>query len=308
MQCIEHLLSFLQLDAPHVHSKTVIVLKDFLRKYPQRNQDVIPSLSKVLNTMERTEGKIACMWMVGEDGETIEEVILELLTATMQLFFKRPPELQKNVGEAASKAIKDRAADSNPWGLEMGMGANSPSHAATTGTTQQNKIMHVDACDRALLDYRLLQYGVHDAASVANRVKAALGAGGADGVAPNYSTAGRQHVGFHGRLGSLLTSTLHCLLATIDHHSLEFAAVCCLIRCWIKRPINRGGVVVHGSMTASRSSNNHAHWMQTHSCRQRESDRGRMMAKSPKCLAFSSPQSCSLLKPRAMYMHLVAIF
>jgi len=201
-ECIEHLLSFLQLDAPHVTSETVIVLKDFLRKYPQRYQDVIPSLSKVLNTIEETEGKIACIWMVGEYGETIEEapyileplidafheeadnlVNMELLTATMKLFFKRPPELQKMLAKLLKMAIKDPANDdgnsADPLGL--GIGADSPSHAATTTTTQSNKIMHVDVRDRALLYYRLLQYDVHDAASVVNSGKAALGAGGAAG-------------------------------------------------------------------------------------------------------------------------------
>lgn len=160
-EAIDHLLAFVQLDLDHITTEAVIVLKDFLRKYPERYEDIVPSLTKVLRVIEETEGKIACIWMIGEYGETIEDapyilesliatfgeepdnlVRQELLTATMKLFFKRPPELKEMLARLLNMAI--------------------------TPPTEGGKIVHVDVRDRALLYYRLLQYDVHEAARIVN--------------------------------------------------------------------------------------------------------------------------------------------
>jgi len=55
---------------------------------------------------------------------------MELLTAAMKLFFKRPPELQKMLGRLLQKATQETS--------------------------------HTDVRDRALLYYRLLSYDVHE--------------------------------------------------------------------------------------------------------------------------------------------------
>jgi vesicle coat complex subunit len=62
-ESIEHLLAFLELRIAHVTSETVVVLKDFLRKYPDRYEDIIPPLTRVLRSIEEPEGKQACIWM-----------------------------------------------------------------------------------------------------------------------------------------------------------------------------------------------------------------------------------------------------
>ena len=66
-------------------------------------------------------------------------VRIELLAATMKLFFKRPPECQKMLGRLLQQAIADTS--------------------------------NVDVRDRALLYYRLLQLDVHEAARVVHGVK-----------------------------------------------------------------------------------------------------------------------------------------
>lgn len=173
-ESIEHLLSFLDLHIDHVTTESVIVLKDFLRKYPERYEDIIPALTKILPKIEEPEGKIACLWMMGEYGETIEEapymledmiekfseegdnlVKQELLTATMKLFFKRPPELKTMLAKLLKMAVQPM--------------------------NDSGKIVHIDVRDRALLYYRLLQYDVHEAARVVNsgkNVATALAAAG----------------------------------------------------------------------------------------------------------------------------------
>lgn len=192
-ESIEHLLAFLDLHIDHVTSETVIVLKDFLRKYPERFEEIIPSLTRVLRSIEEPEGKIACIWMVGEYGETISEapyilegliesfpeeqdslVKMELLTATTKLFFKRPPELKEMLARL----------------LKMAINTQANGGAAGAGNAG-GKIVHIDVRDRALLYYRLLQFDVHEAARVVNSAKKAAAASSAAAAGASTIDGGR---------------------------------------------------------------------------------------------------------------------
>mmetsp|Transcript_4046 Transcript_4046/g.7442 ORF Transcript_4046/g.7442 Transcript_4046/m.7442 type:complete len:796 (-) Transcript_4046:152-2539(-) len=154
-EAIELLLSFLELSTDHVTSETCIVLMDILRKFPDRYEDVIPSLQTCLKSVEAPEGRAAVVWLIGEYGETIDDapyiletlidayedeassaVLTELLTATMKLFFKRPPELHKMLGRLLKLATADK--------------------------------FKVEVRDQALLYYRLLQHDPHEAARIVN--------------------------------------------------------------------------------------------------------------------------------------------
>mmetsp|Transcript_26734 Transcript_26734/g.33423 ORF Transcript_26734/g.33423 Transcript_26734/m.33423 type:complete len:799 (-) Transcript_26734:407-2803(-) len=150
---IEKLIEFLELDIDYVRSQTVLVMKDLLRKYPERRVDILPHLQRCLKRIDDPEGKAAVIWMVGEFGEELTEgpymieplidkyeeehsveVRLALLTTSMKLFFKRAPEMQLMLGRLLSCAIND--------------------------TSSQ------DLHDRALLYYRLLQANPEAAKSV----------------------------------------------------------------------------------------------------------------------------------------------
>lgn len=154
-EAIEHLLSFLDLDTDYISAEAVIVMKDILRKYPERYEEVIAALNKCLKSIDEPDGKVAVIWMIGEYGDTIDDapyilralidgvedepshaVRMELLTAAMKLFFKRPPEMQAMLGSLLKICIDD--------------------------------VSKVDVRDRALLYYRLLQLDVHEAARVVN--------------------------------------------------------------------------------------------------------------------------------------------
>jgi AP-4 complex subunit beta-1 len=146
---IEHLLSFLDLGIDYVNTATCIAMKDILRRYPDRYEEILPGLHKVLKSVEDPEGKVAAIWILGEYGDLIGDapyiveplienfnhessssVKLEILTTTMKLFFKRPPEVHKMLGALLSTVISD--------------------------------CTDVDVRDRALLLYRLLKYDVHE--------------------------------------------------------------------------------------------------------------------------------------------------
>lgn len=85
------------------------VMKDLLRKYGEHADEVLPRLQAHLQHVQGNgQAKAAMVWMLGEYGENIPEspylleaiiediaeedspdVRLQLLTATMKLFFKR---------------------------------------------------------------------------------------------------------------------------------------------------------------------------------------------------------------------------
>lgn len=150
---LESLVEALEVDAEYVRAETVIVMQDILRKYPDRAIAVIPSLHRCLKRMEDPNGRAAVIWMFGEYGHLIEDApyLLEpiidnikdeesvsvrnaLLTATLKLFFKRPPEVQKMMG----RLFKACLADGTPASVH----------------------------DRALLYFRLLRSNVREAAAV----------------------------------------------------------------------------------------------------------------------------------------------
>lgn len=144
-QSLTYLLDFLDTDVPHVLSETFVVLKDILRKY--RNNDFcstyLPQITKHWRTISDTKALISFVWILGEFGAFIDSapyilesyvdtfdkqhysVRLELLTATVKLFFGRAPETQKMLGRLFEAAIQDTS--------------------------------HADVHDRALFYYRLLK-------------------------------------------------------------------------------------------------------------------------------------------------------
>jgi hypothetical protein len=157
-ESLEHLLSFLDLKVEHITTESCIVVRDILRKFPERYEEVIPGFTKVFRTIEEERGKCAVIWMIGEFGQSIRNapyvlesfidgyddekstaVRMELLTASLKLFFKRPPEVRSMLGRLLQAASEDAA--------------------------------HVDVRDRALLYYRLLQVNVNEASRVVNAVQ-----------------------------------------------------------------------------------------------------------------------------------------
>ncbi|RLN60233.1 hypothetical protein BBJ29_004816 [Phytophthora kernoviae] len=142
---MDTMVDFLELDLEYVRDESLVVMKDLLRKYPEKRHDVLPVLPRIIGEVEQAGAKAAVVWMLGEFGQDLRRapyvlekliedfsdeiapsVLLELLTATMKLFFKRPPEMQSMLGRLLQSAIND----SN----------------------------HQDVRDRALLYYRLLEH------------------------------------------------------------------------------------------------------------------------------------------------------
>ena len=72
---INQLLELMECEDDEIRAHVVDVIKDLLRKYPDRATDVLPSLPRCLRRVEATRGKEAVIWMVGEFGKTMHEAV-----------------------------------------------------------------------------------------------------------------------------------------------------------------------------------------------------------------------------------------
>ncbi|GMI41643.1 hypothetical protein TeGR_g8390, partial [Tetraparma gracilis] len=151
---VEKLVELCSLDVGHVSAAAAATLRDVLRKHPNQRDVVAPVLCGCLKFIEDGDGKAAIIWMLGEVGEVVVEapyvlektianydehpspVKLALLHASMKLFFKRPGEMQRILGNLITLATND--------------------------------VADQDLHDRALYYYRLLQTGPENAERVIN--------------------------------------------------------------------------------------------------------------------------------------------
>eukprot|EP00922_Rhytidocystis_sp_ex-Travisia-forbesii_P014553 GHVS01021762.1.p1 GENE.GHVS01021762.1~~GHVS01021762.1.p1 ORF type:complete len:735 (+),score=105.88 GHVS01021762.1:297-2501(+) len=155
---VQQLLSYLELEIDYVTTATLSVMKDILRKYPEHFDDIASSLNGCGKVVSEPEALAAVVWMLGEFGECLEDapyllehmiksstedgtclVRLELLTAAVKLFIKRPPEMQDMLGALLQKGVQE-------W--------SQP-----------------EVHDKALFYYRLLTYSVPETRRVVNCLK-----------------------------------------------------------------------------------------------------------------------------------------
>jgi len=109
-RCINVLLELIQTKINYVVQESITVIKDIFRKYPNRYESVIGTLCENLVSLDEPEAKGAMIWIIGEYAERIDnadellesflegfhdeqaQVQLQLLTAIVKLFLKKPSE------------------------------------------------------------------------------------------------------------------------------------------------------------------------------------------------------------------------
>lgn len=152
---LDILADLLIIDRNVVRDQIVIGLQDLLRVYHEYRPRFVEWLPGLLSDSDSDPAKCASLWMIGEYGKDLprapyilEEWIddysitassivrLELLSATVKLFFHRPPEMQRMLGRLLQKAVDDKT---NP-----------------------------DVHDRALFYYRILKQNVDLAKEILN--------------------------------------------------------------------------------------------------------------------------------------------
>ncbi|KAL3140598.1 hypothetical protein ABBQ32_005169 [Trebouxia sp. C0010 RCD-2024] len=109
-RCINVLLELIQTKVNYVVQEAIIVIKDIFRRYPNRYESIIATLCENLDTLDEPEAKASMIWIIGEYAERIDNadelleqfletfpeetslVQLQLVTATVKLFLKKPTE------------------------------------------------------------------------------------------------------------------------------------------------------------------------------------------------------------------------
>lgn len=97
----------------------------FFRKYPNKYESIISTLCENLDTLDEPEARASMVWIIGEYAERIDnadelldsflegfadenaQVQLQLLTAVVKLFLKRPQHTQGLVQHVLSLATQD---------------------------------------------------------------------------------------------------------------------------------------------------------------------------------------------------------
>jgi len=110
---VKQLCNFLNYQQSHIVNETMIVFQDILRKHKDEYKDIIQILESSTEYVTEPEAKCSLIWILGEFGEYIDDApyIIEtlvdglkestdsnkvkkiLLTSSVRLFLKRPPEM-----------------------------------------------------------------------------------------------------------------------------------------------------------------------------------------------------------------------
>ncbi|KRY13366.1 AP-2 complex subunit beta [Trichinella patagoniensis] len=124
-RCVQTLLDLIQTKVNYVVQEAVVVIKDIFRKYPNKYESIISTLCENLDTLDEPEAKASMIWIIGEYAERIDnadellesflegfadentQVQLQLLTAIVKLFLKRPADTQQLVQRVLSLATQD---------------------------------------------------------------------------------------------------------------------------------------------------------------------------------------------------------
>eukprot|EP01132_Coremiostelium_polycephalum_P010945 gene10945-13404_t len=114
-RCIQVLLDLIQTKVNYVVQEAIIVIKDIFRKYPNKYEGIIATLCANLESLDEPEAKASMIWIIGEYAERIDnahellnsfldgfkdensQVQLQLLTAIVKLFLKRPKDAKQMV-------------------------------------------------------------------------------------------------------------------------------------------------------------------------------------------------------------------
>ncbi|CAM6037567.1 unnamed protein product [Sphagnum compactum] len=135
-RCINVLLDLIKIKVNYVVQEAIVVIKDIFRRYPNMYESIIATLCESLDTLDEPEAKASMIWIIGEYAERIDnadellesfletfpeepaQVQLQLLTAAVKLFLKKPTEgpqqmiqvvLNNATQETDNPDLRDRA-------------------------------------------------------------------------------------------------------------------------------------------------------------------------------------------------------
>jgi len=119
------LLELIKTKINYVVQEAIVVIKDIFRKYPNKYESIIATLCENLETLNEPEAKASMIWIIGEYADRIDNadelietflegfhdestgVQLQLLTATVKLFLKRPQGTEEMVQRVINMATQE---------------------------------------------------------------------------------------------------------------------------------------------------------------------------------------------------------
>ncbi|EAS28950.3 AP-1 complex subunit beta-1 [Coccidioides immitis RS] len=133
-KCVTTLLDLINTKVNYVVQEAIVVIKDIFRKYPGY-EGIIPTLCQCIDDLDEPNARGSLIWIVGEYAEKISnagdilagfvegfneeftQTQLQILTAVVKLFLKRPEKaqglvqkvLQAATAESDNPDIRDRA-------------------------------------------------------------------------------------------------------------------------------------------------------------------------------------------------------
>ncbi|OXV10806.1 hypothetical protein Egran_01434 [Elaphomyces granulatus] len=133
-RCVNTLLELINTKVGYVVQEAIVVIRDIFRKYPGY-EAIIPTLCKCIDELDDSSARGALIWIVGEYAEKISnagdilagfvegfneestQTQLQILTAVVKLFLKRPDKaqglvqkvLQAATAESDNPDVRDRA-------------------------------------------------------------------------------------------------------------------------------------------------------------------------------------------------------
>jgi AP-1 complex subunit beta-1 len=123
-KCVNTLLDLIATKVNYVVQEAIVVIKDIFRKYPGY-EGIIPTLCKCIDELDEPEARGALIWIVGEYADKIsnaDEILssfvegfmeefaqtqLQILTAVVKLFLKKPDNNQGLVQKVLQAATAD---------------------------------------------------------------------------------------------------------------------------------------------------------------------------------------------------------
>ncbi|KAK5942867.1 beta-adaptin [Knufia obscura] len=123
-RCVNALLDLINSKVNYVVQEVIVVIKDIFRKYPGY-EGIIPTLCKCIDELDEPNARASLIWIVGEYAEKISnagEILagfvdgfseefaqtqLQILTAVVKLFLKKPSAAQGLVQKVLQAATAD---------------------------------------------------------------------------------------------------------------------------------------------------------------------------------------------------------
>jgi AP-1 complex subunit beta-1 len=124
-KCVSTLIELIQTKVNYVVQEAIVVIKDIFRKYPNRYENIISTLCENLDSLDEPEARASMIWIIGEYAERIDnadellhsfldgfqdentQVQLQLLTAIVKLFLKKPTDTQDLVQNVLTLTTQD---------------------------------------------------------------------------------------------------------------------------------------------------------------------------------------------------------